>query len=69
MLRVTVIICFLLTLFCPVFCLAKTDSECSAHAPQDGENCEAMSIGAVVEKPGSGVPSPQKCLLCFEELL
>jgi hypothetical protein len=69
MVRVTVIICFILTLFCPVFCLAKTDSECSAHASLDDENCEAKSIGAVVEKPGLGVPSPHKCLLSLEGFL
>jgi hypothetical protein len=66
--RAAASICFALTLLCPVFCLAKTDSECSAHAPLDGENSEAMSIGAVIEKPGVGVPSPHNCLLCMEGL-
>jgi hypothetical protein len=57
MIRLGVSICFALTLLCPVFCLAEMDGECSAHAPQDGDNCEAMSIGAVVEKPALGVAS------------
>jgi hypothetical protein len=52
MIRVTALICFVLSLLCPVFCLAKTAGagECSDCAQSTGENCEAMSVGAVVEK-------------------
>jgi hypothetical protein len=60
MVRVLASICFALTLFCPVLCLANTGDECSAHASLDGENCEAMSIGAVVEKPCLGLLSPDQ---------
>jgi hypothetical protein len=67
--RIGVSICFALTLLCPVFCLAETGGECSAHASLDGENCEAMSIGAVVEKPGIGMPSPDQSLPAFDGFL
>jgi hypothetical protein len=52
MIRVTALICFVLSLLCPVFCLAKTAGagECSDCTQSTGENCEAMSVGAVVEK-------------------
>jgi hypothetical protein len=69
MLRITAIICFTLTLFCPVFCLAGTDGDCSAHAERDGDNCEAMSIGAIVEKPNDGIISPHHYLLSLDGLL
>jgi hypothetical protein len=69
MIRIGVSICFALTLLCPVFCLAETGGECSAHASLDGENCEAMSIGAVVEKPGFGMASPDRSLPAFDGLL
>jgi hypothetical protein len=69
MLRITAIICFTLTLFCPLVCLADTDSDCSAHAGQNGDNCEAMSIGAVVAKPTCGIISPHQYLLSLEGLL
>jgi hypothetical protein len=62
MIRMVVSIWFALTLLCPVFCLAETGGDCSAYAPQDGDNCEAMSIGAVVEKPGIGVASADQSL-------
>jgi hypothetical protein len=67
MLRITAIICFTLTLFCPVFCLADTD--CSAHAERNGGNCEAMSIGAIVEKPTCGIISPHQDLLSLDGVL
>jgi hypothetical protein len=57
MLRIAASICFALTLLCPVLCLANTADDCSAHASLDGDNCEAMSIGALVEKPVIGVSS------------
>jgi hypothetical protein len=69
MLRITAIICFTLTLFCPVFCLAGTDGDCSAHAERDGDNCEAMSIGAIVEKPNDGIISPHQYVLSLDGLL
>ena len=62
MIRLGMSICFALTLLCPLLCLAQTGGECSAHASPDGENCEAMSIGAVVEEPGIGVASPERSL-------
>jgi hypothetical protein len=58
MTRIAVSLCFALTLLCPVLCLARTGDECSAQAPVDGENCEAMSNGALVEKPACGIASP-----------
>ena len=57
MIRIAASLCFGLTLLCPVVCLARTGDECSAHAPQGGDNCEAMSIGAVVEQTASGFAS------------
>ena len=69
MLRITAIICFTLTLFCPVFCLADTDSHCSAHAEQSGDNCEAMSVGAVVAKLTCSIISPHQYLLSLEGVL
>jgi hypothetical protein len=66
MLRITMMICFTLTLFCPVVCLADTDSDCSAHAEQNGDNCEAMSIGAVIAKPTCGIISPHQYLLSLD---
>ncbi len=62
MIRIAVSICFALTLLCPVFCLAETGGECSALAPQDGDNCEVMSIGAVVEKPDIGMAEAAQSL-------
>ena len=67
MIRIAASICFALTLLCPVFCLANTADECSAYASPDGENCEAMSIGAVVEKPGIGVSLPERFLPSFDD--
>jgi hypothetical protein len=52
-----VIICFALTLLCPIFCLAGTSDECSDHASRNTENCDAKSIGAVVEKSDLGTAS------------
>jgi hypothetical protein len=69
MIRMVVSIWFALTLLCPVFCLAETGGDCSAYAPQDGDNCEAMSIGAVVEKPGFGMASPDQSLPAFDGFL
>jgi hypothetical protein len=69
MIRMGVIICFALTLLCPVFCLAATGDECSAHASLNGDNCEAMSIGAVVEKPARGISSPGQSILSSDGLL
>ena len=69
MFQITAIICFTLTLFCPVVCLADTDSDCSAHAEQNGNNCEAMSIGAVVTKPTCGIISPHQYILSLDGLL
>ncbi len=63
------IFCFTLTLFCPVFCLADSDADCSAHAEQNGDNCEAMSIGAVVEKPNGSIITPHQYLLALDGLL
>ncbi len=62
MIRMTVSIWFALTLLCPVFCLAEAGGECSAFAPQDGDNCEAMSIGAVFEKPGIDMEAADQSL-------
>lgn len=62
MIRLAVSICFALTLLCPVFCLAETGGECSAYSPPDGDNCQAMSIGAVLEKPALVVPSADQAL-------
>jgi hypothetical protein len=69
MIRLGLSICFALTLLCPVFCLAETDAECSAHASLDGENCEAMAIGAVVEKSDFGLASPQQLFPSFDGFL
>ena len=66
MLRIAAIIGFVLSLLCPVFCLAETADECSAHAQPDGENCEAMSFGAVVETPNSGPASADQLLLSLD---
>jgi hypothetical protein len=62
MIRVGVIVCFALTLLCPIFCLAGTSDECSDHALRNTENCEAMSIGAVVEKSDLGAASRHQFL-------
>jgi hypothetical protein len=51
MIRIAAILCFSLTLLCPIFCLAEVDGECSDHGQSNGRNCEAMSVGAVVVKP------------------
>jgi hypothetical protein len=69
MTRITAIICFTFTLFCPVFCLANTDNDCPAHAQEESDNCEAMAIGAVVAKPGVSLVSPHQFLLSFEGFL
>jgi hypothetical protein len=58
MLRVTVIICFTLTLLC----LARTGDECSAREQPMSENCEAMTFGAVVEQPNNSIASPPQLL-------
>jgi hypothetical protein len=68
MVRIGAVLCFALTLLCPIFCLAETGDACSAHASRDGENCEAMSIGAVVEKLTRGIASPDQSLLFSEGL-
>ena len=58
MIRVATIACFTLTLFCPVVCLAgRDDSECSASTNANSENCEAVAIGAVIEKSDHAFPS------------
>ena len=46
---------FTLSLLCPVFCLAKSAGagDCAHCTQSTGDNCEAMSVGAVVEKSGS----------------
>jgi hypothetical protein len=62
MIRITMSLCFALTLLCPVFCLTGTGGDCSAHGSQDGDNCEAMSIGAVVEQTASGCASADQWL-------
>jgi hypothetical protein len=46
MIRIAATICYLLTLFCPIFCLAEADGDCSDHSQE--RNCEAMSVGAVL---------------------
>jgi hypothetical protein len=51
MIRIAAILCFSLTLLCPIFCLAEVDGKCSDHDQLSGRNCEAMSVGAVVAKP------------------
>ena len=66
MIRIAASICFALTLLCPVFCLANRADECSACASPERDNCEAMSIGAVVEKPGNGVSLPDHSLPSFD---
>ena len=53
MTRMLVITCFALTLLCPVFCLAQAGDDCCAQTQTGSDNCEAMSFGAVVEKPGA----------------
>ena len=60
MTRIGVIICFALTLLCPVVCLAGTSDECSTHDSQSSENCEAMASGAVVNEPHFGIASPHQ---------
>jgi hypothetical protein len=50
MIRIAATLCFLLTLLCPIFCLAEADGGCSDHGPSNSRNCEAMSVGAVVVK-------------------
>jgi hypothetical protein len=69
MTRIGVSICFALTLLCPVFCLAEMGGECSPHASLDGDNCEAMSIGAVVEKPTTALALPDQSSPSQEGLL
>jgi hypothetical protein len=69
MTRIAASICLALTLLCPVLCLANTADECSAHASLDGENCEAMSIGALVEKTNIGVSSPDQYLPALDGLV
>jgi hypothetical protein len=66
MIRVTVILCFTLTLLCPVFCLAEGDGECSPYAQADGDNCEAMTFGAVLEKTEAGAASADQLLPSFD---
>ena len=48
MTRIAIVFCFFLTLLCPVFCLAGEDGGCSEHSQETGQNCEAMTVGAVV---------------------
>jgi len=60
--RITLTICFTLTLLCPVFCLASASDECSEHSQPMSENCEAMTFGAVVEKVHSGMHSLHELL-------
>jgi hypothetical protein len=57
-----------LTLLCPVFCLADAGDECSPLVQSGGDNCEAMTFGAVVEKidPSSG--SADHSLPCLDGL-
>ena len=66
MIRMAVSLWFGMTLLCPVVCLAETGVECSAHAPLDGDNCEAMSVGAVVEKLGIGAAPADQLLPSFD---
>jgi hypothetical protein len=68
MARITVILCFMLTLLCPVFCLAKSGGDCSAHDQPMSENCEAMTFGAKLEKPETGIPSEHQLLPCAHGL-
>jgi len=53
----------------PLVCLAATPSECSAHDRERGQNCEAMSFGAVVQKPAAGTLPPHQSLPSCDGLL
>ena len=66
--RVAVIICFTLTLLCPVFCLANTGDACSDLSQPMSQNCEAMSFGALVDKADSGIASPRQLLPSLDGL-
>lgn len=66
MIRVAAIFCFVLTLLCPVFCLADACDERSPCAPTDGDNCEAMTFGAVVETVDTNTVSAGHSLPCLD---
>jgi hypothetical protein len=48
MIRIAAAFGFWLTLLCPVICLADTGRACCDLGQAESQNCEAMSIGAVV---------------------
>jgi hypothetical protein len=56
MIRIAAIFCFSATLFCPVFCLAGEDGDCAAHGEETSQNCEAMSVGAVIAELETAIP-------------
>jgi hypothetical protein len=56
MIRIAAILCFSLTLLCPVFCLAGAAGDgCAERGHSADENCEAMAVGAVVAKSTAAV--------------
>jgi hypothetical protein len=69
MIRIAATIFFLLTLLCPVFCLAEGGGECPDHGQSDGRNCEAMSVGAVVVESDLGTTPLGHLLPCIDRLL
>jgi hypothetical protein len=69
MIRIAATFCFLLTLLCPIFCLAEAGGDCADHVRSDGGNCEAMSVGALVVKSEVGSTALAQLLPCLDRLL
>ncbi len=58
MTRIAAAICLALTLLCPVLCLAETAEEWAVDGQTCGDVCDAVSIGAVIDKAENGPASP-----------
>jgi hypothetical protein len=69
MIRIAAALFFLLTLLCPIFCLAEVGGDCSDHGQSNSRNCEAMSVGAVVVKSEFGTTPLGQLLPCIDRLL
>ena len=52
--RMTAITCLILSLLCPFLCAAETAEECTTHGQTCGNVCEAMAVGAIVNRASDG---------------